>query len=173
MIDMETKARIRHLFHAEHWKIGTIAAELRLHPKTVACALQTERFKNKSERGSSVDDYAGFIREVLEKYPRLRATRILEMLRLRGYTNGIHPVRRFVAAERPTHREAFLRLRAFQGEQAQVDWASFGIVAIGRAKRKLSCFVSTLSYSRAIYLEFFFDQKIESFLRGHINAFED
>jgi hypothetical protein len=83
------------------------------------------------------------------------------------------PVRRFVAAERPAHHEAFLRLRAFPGEQAQVDWASFGIVAIGRAKRKLSCFVITRSYSRAIYLEFFFDQKIESFLRGHINAFED
>ena len=173
MIDLETKARIRHLFHAEHWKIGTIAAELRLHPKTVAVALQTERFKNKTVRGSSVDDYAGFIREVLEKHPHLRATRILEMLRLRGYANGIHPVRRLVAAERPARHEAFLRLRAFPGEQAQVDWASFGTVAIGRARRKLSCFVITLSYSRAIYLEFFFDQKIESFLRGHVHAFED
>ena len=38
MIDLETKARIRRLFHAEHWKIGTIAAELRLHPETVARA---------------------------------------------------------------------------------------------------------------------------------------
>jgi len=172
MIDMETKARIRHLFHAEHWKVGTIAAELCLHPKTVAAALETERFKNKFVRGSSMDEYAGFIREILEKHPRLRATRILEMLRLRGYTNGIHPVRRLVAAHRPIHREAFLRLRTFPGEQAQVDWASFGTVPIGRAKRKLSCFVATLSYSRAIYLEFFFDQKIDSFLRGHVNAFE-
>jgi transposase len=173
MIDLETKARIRHLFHAEHWKIGTIAAELRLHPETVARALQTERFKNKSVRGSSVDAYAGFIREVLEKHPNLRATRIFEMIKNRGYTNGVHPVRSFVAAERPKRREAFLRLRAFPGEQAQVDWANFGTVAIGRARRKLSCFVITLSYSRAVYLEFFFDQKIESFLRGHINAFED
>ena len=162
MIDMETKARIRHLFHAEHWKVGTIAAELCLHPKTVAAALETERFKNKFVRGSSMDEYAGFIREILEKHPRLRATRILEMLRLRGYTNGIHPVRRLVAAHRPIHREAFLRLRTFPGEQAQVDWASFGTVPIGRANRKLSCFVATLSYSRAIYLEFFFDQKIDS-----------
>ena len=29
---------------------------------------------------------------------------------------------------------------------------------VGRAKRALSCFVETLSYSRALYLEFFFDQ---------------
>jgi hypothetical protein len=33
--------------------------------------------------------------------------------------------------------------------------------------------VITLSYSRALYLEFFFDQQLESFLRGHIHAFED
>ena len=43
MIDLETKARIRRLFHAEHWKIGTIAAELRLHPETVARAIETEQ----------------------------------------------------------------------------------------------------------------------------------
>lgn len=30
----------------------------------------------------------------------------------------------------------------------------------------------TLSYSRALYLEFFFDQTMENFLRGHVHAFE-
>jgi hypothetical protein len=30
----------------------------------------------------------------------------------------------------------------------------------------------SLSYSRALYLEFFFDQKLENFLRGHVRAFE-
>ena len=49
----------------------------------------------------------------------------------------------------------------------------FGHVAVGRAKRALSCFVITLSYSRALYLEFFFDQTMENFLRGHVRAFQD
>jgi hypothetical protein len=40
-------------------------------------------------------------------------------------------------------------------------------------KRTLSCFVITLSYSRALYLEFFFDQTMENFLRGHVRAFHD
>ncbi len=44
---------------------------------------------------------------------------------------------------------------------------------MGRAKRALSCFVITLSYSRALYLEFFFDQTMENFLRGHVHAFQD
>jgi len=57
-------------------------------------------------------------------------------------------------------------------EQAQADWAHFGHVMVGRARRALSCFVMTLSYSRALYLEFFFDQTTENFLRGHVHAFE-
>jgi hypothetical protein len=69
-------------------------------------------------------------------------------------------------------REPFLQLQMFPGEQAQVDWAHFGHVMVGRAKRALSCFVMTLSYSRALYLEFFFDQTMENFLRGHVHAFE-
>jgi transposase len=48
---------------------------------------------------------------------------------------------------------------------------TFGHVMVGRAKRALSCFVMTLSYSRALYLEFFFDQTMENFLRGHVHAF--
>jgi DNA-binding transcriptional regulator LsrR (DeoR family) len=36
MIDDETRARIRRLYYAERWKIGTIAAALGLHRQTVA-----------------------------------------------------------------------------------------------------------------------------------------
>ena len=174
MIDLETHARIRRLFYAEHWKIGTIARELGLHPDTVSRAVGTEQFNNsKTIRGSVTDPYADYIRQALEKHPRLRATRIYRMIRDRGYTGSIVQLRRFIACVRPTRQEAFLRLRTFPGEQGQVDWASFGTVTIGRAQRRLSCFVITLSYSRALYLEFFFDQKMESFLLGHVNAFAD
>jgi hypothetical protein len=78
-----------------------------------------------------------------------------------------------VARLRPPAREPFLKLQAFPAEQAQVDWAHFGQVAVGRARRTLSCFVATLSWSRALYLGFFFDQTMENFLRGHVHAFED
>jgi transposase len=60
----------------------------------------------------------------------------------------------------------------FPAEQAQVDWAQVGEVLVGRARRRLSCFVITLAYSRALYLEFFFDQTMENFLRGHVHAFQ-
>jgi transposase len=172
MIGPELTARIRHLFYAEHWRIGTIAAELALHRDTVARAVRTDRFPPvRLERPRLTDPYLPMIRETLEKYPRLRATRLFEMIRDRGYRGSVVQLRRVVRDLRPVGREAFLKLRVFAGEQGQVDWAHFGEVRIGRARRRLSCFVLTLSHSRALALEFCFDQELETFLRAHVRAF--
>lgn len=172
MIPDELRARIRRYFYAEHWKIGTIAAELGVHADTVRNAIEASRFQARDfVRPSIVDPYAAFIGATLEQHPRLRATRIYQMIRDRGYSGSVVQLRRAVARMRPQVREPFLQLHTFPGEQAQADWAHFGQVQVGRAKRTLSCFVMTLSYSRALYLEFFFDQTMESFLRGHVRAF--
>jgi Integrase core domain len=117
--------------------------------------------------------YFDFIRLTLDQHPRLRATRIYQMLVVRGYTGSVVQLRRVVRHLRPPSKEAFLRLKTFPGQEAQTDWAHFGEVQIGGAKRRLSCFVITLSYSRALYLEFFFDQTLENFLTGHVHAFKD
>jgi transposase len=173
MIDPETRAQIRRYFYAEHWKVGTIARELGVHPDAVRHAIETQRLGGAYPvRASVVDPYLGFLREILDQHPRLRATRIYQMARDRGYAGGVGQLRRAVARLRPQIREPFLRLQTFPGEQAQVDWAHFGQVQVGRARRALSCFVMTLSYSRALYLEFFFDQTMENFLRGHVRAFQ-
>jgi hypothetical protein len=162
MLNRETQAQIRHLFYAEHWKIGTIAQQLGVHPDAVRRAVQTDSFHPEpSLRPCLTDPYVEFVRTTLEKYPRLRATRIFQMVRDRGYPGSAVQLRRLVARLRPVQREAFLRLAPFPGEQAQADWAYFGEVQVGRARRRLSCFLITLSYSRALYLEFFFDQTLE------------
>ena len=174
MIDPETYVQIRRYFYAEHWKIGTIASELGIHKDAVRHAIESDRFpRGQTLRPSIIDPYLEFVRQTLDQHPRLRATRIYQMIRERGYTGSVVQLRRAVAQLRPPVREAFLRLHTFPADQAQVDWAHFGHVAVGRAKRALSCFVITLSYSRALYLEFFFDQTMENFLRGHVRAFQD
>jgi transposase len=173
MISQELIAAIRRFFYVEHWKVGTIASELNLHPDTVKRALETERFRSCYSKPLPTDPFLDFIDQTLKQHPRLRATRLFEMLRDRGYQGDIFQLRRVVRKLRPISREAFLRLSVLPGEQAQVDWASFGELSVGRARRRLSCFVLTLSYSRAFYFEFFFDQSLENFLRGHVNAFTD
>src|SRR5713101_6072650 len=172
MISPEVRAQIRRYFYAEHWKIGTIARELGVHPDAVRNAIEALRFNAQPLRTSMADPYLAFIRQTLDQHPRLRATRIHQMVRDRGYTGSVVQLRRAVGRLRPQIHEPFLKLHTFPGEQAQVDWAHFGYVMVGRAKRALSCFVMTLSYSRALYLEFFFDQTMENFLRGHVHAFE-
>jgi transposase len=173
MLDPEKIATIRRLYFAEHWKIGTIASELRVHRDSVRAAIETDALhRPRRLRPSRLDPYVPFVRETLERYPRLRATRLLEMIRQRGYVGSIQRLRYVVARLRPAGKEAFLRLVSLPGEQGQVDWAHFGEVLVGRAKRRLSCFVMTLSFSRALFLEFFFDQSQENFFRGHVAAFD-
>lgn len=174
MISEELRSRMRRLFYAEHWKVGMIAAELGVHRDTVLLAIEAPRFTNTKYRRTALilDPYRDFIRATLEQYPRLRATRLLEMIRARGYAGSVFPVRRFVRAIRPTPmREAFFRLTALPGEQGQVDWGSFGKIRIGRGERALSCFVMVLAWSRATFARFTLDQTLESFLRCHVEAF--
>jgi transposase len=145
MISPEIRAQIRRYFYAEHWKIGTIASELGVHPDAVRNAVESERFNSSKPLGASVvDPYIEFVRNTLDQHPRLRATRIYQMIRDRGYSGSVVQLRRTVARLRPQSREPFLQLQTFPGEQAQVDWAHFGHVMVGRAKRALSCFVMTL-----------------------------
>jgi len=174
MISAEQRAEIRRLFYAEHWKVGTIASALSVHPDTVRRAIEAERFLAHlaRPRPTKVDTFLAFIRETLATYPRLRSTRLFEMLRPRGYTGSQVQLRRVVRRMRPARtEEAYLRLRVMAGEQAQADWGCFGWVGTGRARRPLSCFVMVLSWSRAIHALFTLDQTMESFVRGHLDAF--
>src|ERR1700724_3045793 len=69
MISPETRVQIRRYFYAEHWKIGTIATALDVHPDAVRRAIEVERFQHAEPlRPSIVDPYLPFVREVLEKH---------------------------------------------------------------------------------------------------------
>ena len=116
MIDLESVARIRQLYYGEHWRVGTIAAELGLHHEVVERALRDETQAKPAPRPSRFDAYAAFAREMLEKHPRLRATRLWQMVRARGCTLSVRQVRDKVKELRPAPREAFLVRRTFPWE---------------------------------------------------------
>ena len=168
------RAQILRLYQAERWRVGTIASQLNLHRDTVkrvleqACVMRAQA----PLRSSLVDPYLPFMVETLTKFPTLTASRLYAMVRSRGYTGGADHFRHIVASHRPRPAaQAYLRLRTLAGEQAQVDWAHFGHLVIGRAKRPLMAFVMVLSYSRRIFLRFSLNARMDSFLRGHVLAF--
>ena len=84
MITPEQHAEIRRLYFGEHWKVGTIAAALGVHHDTVRAAIahdtQARPARHVPRRRSSIR-ICPFIRDTLAQYPRLRATRLFEMVR--------------------------------------------------------------------------------------------
>ncbi|KYF98726.1 transposase [Sorangium cellulosum] len=176
MIAKEKEAEILRLYHGEKWPVGTIAGQLGLHHTTVQRVLGQAGVDPKvvAPRPSMVDPFVPFIVEQLGKYPSLRSSRLFVMLKERGYPGGPDHLRRIISRLRPKKpAEAFQRHRTLPGEQAQVDWAHFGKLPVGRALRPLWAFVMVLSYSRRIFLRFFPGAAMPFFVRGHVEAFAE
>lgn len=174
MIDRDTEAQIVRLHLVEKWPPGTIARQLGLHHGVVRRVLLRVGVPTDTlvQRRSIVDPYRRFIAETLEKYPDLPASRLHQMVRERGYPGRADHFRSLVRRVRPKPAaEAFLRLRALPGEQAQVDWAAFGKVPVEGGQRPLVAFVMVLSCSRMIFLRFGLSERMGAFLDGHAAAF--
>ena len=102
MITPEQPAEIRRLYFGEHWKVGTIAATLGVHHDTVRAAIaDTHTVRRGTCRPTALDPYLPFVRDTLAQYPRLRATRLFEMVRPRGYPGSVVQLRRVVRLLRP------------------------------------------------------------------------
>lgn len=173
VITPEIEAEIIRLFYAEQWRKNTIATQLGLHHSTVSRVLARSQVPAATMgKPSKVDPYLPFINDTLQKFPKLNATRLYRMVKERGYSGGVDHFRDIVRSLRPSGGEAYLRLSTLPGEQAQVDWGSFGKLKIGDAEHRLLAFVMVLSWSRRIFLRFYLGDATANFLRGHIEAFE-
>ena len=173
-IGPELAARIRRLYEVEHWRVGTIATQLHVHRDTVRRVLHAPGGAPAGVplRRSLLQPYRDFVAQTLEKYPTLTASRLFDMVCERGYAGQRSHFRHLVSTLRPRKpAEAFLRLRTLPGEQMQIDWGHFGHLQIGQARRPLMGFVAVLSYSRRVFLRFCLNAQMDSFLRGHVQAF--
>ncbi len=108
-------------------------------------------------------------------------TQGVEMAAIRGRLEERHgppisysAVRRLVQRLEPRQPQAVVRVEVPPGSEAQVDFGYAGLTldpATGRA-RKSWVFVLVLSWSRHLYAEVVFDQRVETWLLGHQHAFE-
>lgn len=173
MIPEELEQKILRLHFVEKWPVGTIANQVGVHHTTVRRVLERQGIAPRlTVRPSIADPYLPFIHETLRRHPTLPASRLFAMVVERGYPGTEPHFRRVVSRLRPRKpAEAYQRLTTLPGEQAQVDWAHCGKVTVGRATRHLSAFVMVLSASRMSYVRFFYDQRLGSFLAGHVSAF--
>ena len=176
-MDSELWATIRRLHLVDRLSKSAIARRLHIHRKRVRRALASTDGPPKSATPrppgpSKLDPFKPYLAERLTTYPELPGTSLFREIKGRGYAGGLAILWDHLRALRPAAPKAFLRLETQPGEFAQVDWANVGTITIGNAKRKLSCFVMVLSYSRMMYLEFTLSQCLEDFLQAHVNAFD-
>ena len=102
-IPPELEAQILRYYHAEQWRVGTIATQLRVHHSVVARVLAQAGLPHTTgaPRPSQIDPYLSFLRETLAKFPRLTDSRLYAMVRARGYPGDPHHFRYLVSRHRP------------------------------------------------------------------------
>ena len=173
MIDYETFAKIHDCRDRQGLTATQIARALGLNRKTVAKWLARPRFAPQQRcqpRSSVLDPFKPRIVRLLDAHP-YSAQQIFQRVREEGYRGGVTIVRDYVRRIRPTKQPVYLKLHFASGESAQIDWGSWGTVAVGNTRRRLSFFVMVLAYSRQMFLEFTVSQTMEHFLSCHEHAF--
>jgi len=76
-VPKETEVDITRLHYGEHRRVGTIAAQLGIHPDVVKRVLSHKQAScDPVRRPSLVQPFQNFIRQTLEQYPALPATRL-------------------------------------------------------------------------------------------------
>lgn len=95
-------------------------------------------------------------------------------IKSQGYSGSYASVYRYAKAKSKTYNNYKVspRFETKPGEQAQVDWGSFGKIEINDKIYPLYSFVYILGYSRIVYIEFTVKQNLQTFQECHIHAFE-
>ncbi len=106
--------------------------------------------------------------------PKQRHTgqRIFERLRDEyNFKGSATSVRRYIQESKQYSQEVFMPLAFEPGEEAQVDWHE-GWIEENGVQRKAQFFCMRLCYSKASFVRSYERANLESFLEGHVRAFE-
>ncbi|MGO9605416.1 MAG: IS21 family transposase [Candidatus Binataceae bacterium] len=151
--------------------IREIARMLEVSRNTVRRYLRIEgspRYEREA-RPSKLDPYKHYIDERVKAAAPdwIPATVLLRELRALGYPGGYSILKDHLVALRPLAKpEPLIRFETDPGRQMQADFAT-----IRRGRDRLSVFIATLGWSRATFVEFVIDERLETLLGCHERAF--
>lgn len=119
-------------------------------------------------RSSKLESYKGYLeaRVAAARPDWIPASVLWREIREQGFSGCERLVRRYVRTLRPAvAKDPLVRFETAPGEQLQVDWIEF-------KRDGLSAFVATLGYSRASYVQYVVDERIDTLIACHVNALE-
>jgi transposase len=145
----------------------------------VGCAVNTVRrhlaldavpkYERKQKRPTKLAPFEQYLRERQQAaHPDvIPATVLHREIAGRGYEGGMSQLRAFMRTLRPAPAaEPVVRFETAMGEQLQVDWVEFR-----KGGAPLHAFCATLGFSRASYVEFVSNMKVETLIACHERAF--
>ncbi|MEN9119154.1 IS21 family transposase [Xanthomonas euvesicatoria] len=172
MLTVEEQVEIK-ILARQGMSIREISRQLQVSRNTVRRYLRDVAAAQRQPRGArphKLDPYRTYIEQrVRAAHPVwLPATVITQEIKLLGYRGGMSRLRQFMRSLRVIRpEEPLVRFETPAGQQLQCDWIVFR-----RGKHPLSAFVATLGWSRASYVEFVTDEKLETLLACHAHTFE-
>lgn len=172
MITNEVYVEIR-LLKRQGKSLRQIAAEVGCAVNTVRRHLELEnapRYERKIKRATKLGEHLAYLQARQQSAAPLSipATVLYREIAARGYTGGMSQLRAFLRTLKPAQADApVIRFETAAGEQMQVDWVEFR-----KGAAPLYAFCATLGYSRASYVEFVTDMRVQTLIGCHQNAFQ-
>jgi len=161
---------------AEGFSQREIARRLGINRRTVGRLARSEGPPqyHRAAVGSQLDSLEPVLRELVEQWPQIKAPRVTELLRAEhGYAGSERLVRERLRQLRPVQVRPAQRTGYRPGQVLQLDWAEMpSRPTIAGRERRVYALVAALPYSGAQTAFFSFDLTLESFLEGHVRAFE-
>ncbi len=153
-----------------------IARRLGINRRTVARLARSEAppCYRRAPVASKLDPFEPVLRRLLEEWPQMKAPRATELLREEyGYDGSIDLVKRRLRELRPSPVRPAQRTGYRPGQVLQLDWAEMPTrPRLAGRERRVYALIASLPYSGAQTAFFSFEMTLESFLEGHVRAFE-
>ena len=153
-----------------------IAPRLGMNRRTVARLARSEeppRYR-RAPAGSQLDPFEPVLRRLLAEWPAIKAPRLTEILRDEyGYMGSVRLVQEHLQRLRPSTVRPAQRTGYRPGQVLQLDWAEMPTrPRLAGRERRVYALLASLPYSGAQTGFFSLDLTLESFLEGHVRAFE-
>ena len=160
------------LLNKHGFSLRQIAAEVGCAVNTVRRHLALDavpKYERQVKRATKLAPFENYLkqRQAAAQPDAIPATVLYREIAARGYLGGMSQLRAYLRRLRPVPpAQPVVRFETTMGEQLQVDWVEFR-----KGHAPLHAFCATLGYSRASYVEFVSNMKVETLIACHERAF--
>lgn len=125
-------------------------------------------------RPSKVEEYRGFVRELLTQEPDIMVLEVLRRARIHGFTGAKSQFYAMVNQERPPEKpRPLVRFEGLAGEFCQHDFGQVDVRFVDGTKRRVRFFASRMKYSRHVEVTIVENEQVETLVRALVEHYDN